>query len=394
MLPIRTALGVASVLAAFAVGPAALAADAVPGYVAQAVASPGRLPPEILADADRKPAELAAFSQIKPGDKIAEIVPGGGYYTRVLSKIVGLTGKLYAVVPMTANAQLVYRRQQEAAMRGLTPPSNPGAQALEISDTWDYKNVVVMQELLTQYNGHFSAPEQLDAVWSNTYHDFHNDEAGKLDAGNLNKAIFAALKPGGIYIVVDQASAKGVGFEAATFLHRSEPDAVKKEVLAAGFVLDGESSALANAGDNHLKAIWDSSLRGKPDTFVLRFKKPSTAPAADKRPGKDAMDGYYGNTVTGMEGSPFQRWVFYHADGTYQEWGLQNDPDDSAQFGLWYWDALGHNCMLHQYPLAQKGFIVCHATTPGKKLGEKWTEDNGGGARPFQMLKGYVYPPK
>jgi predicted methyltransferase len=373
--------------------PLAFAADAVPDYVTAAVDAPGRLPPEKASDADRKPAEVAAFSTVKPGDKVLELVPGGGYYTRVLSKIVGPTGKVYAVVPLTASAQVLYRRQQEAEVRGLPLPADDLLPMNEIENTGDYKNVVVMAPMLSQYGGHVSAPEQLDVVWSNTYHDLKNGEFGQVKAELVDAAIFAALKPGGVYMIID-GSAPGKGFDAVAFLHRSDAEAVKKEVVAAGFTFDGESKALANPVDKHSHAVWDASLRGKPDQFVLRFRKPSSASAAGKRPGKNAMDGYYGNTVTGVENTPFQRWVFYHADNTYQEWGLQNDPEDSAQAGLWYWDAMGHNCMLHQSPLEQRGFVVCHATAAGKKLGESWMEDNGAGPRAFTMLKGYVYPPK
>ena len=117
----------------------------------------------------------------------------------------------------------------------------------------------------------------------------------------------------------------------------------------------------------------------------MLFRSPASA-TGDKRPPANAMDGYFGNTDIGLVGSEMQRWVFYHPDTTYQEFG---NTGTRLQEGTWYWDAFGHNCMLHQYPADERGFIVCHATAPGKKPGESWMEDNGAGARPFKLIKGY-----
>ena len=90
----------------------------------------------------------------------------------------------------------------------------------------------------------------------------------------LNKAIYDALKPGGIYLVLDHAAAAGSGLRDTETLHRIDPAAVKKEVLAAGFVLDGESDVLHNPQDDHTAKVFDPAIRGKTDKFIFRFRKP------------------------------------------------------------------------------------------------------------------------
>jgi predicted methyltransferase len=111
-------------------------------------------------------------------------------------------------------------------------------------------------------------------VWTaENYHDFHN--VPNLDEVTLNKLIFGALKPGGIYIDEDH-SAPGTGSTATSTLHRIDPAVVIKEVQAAGFVLEGQSNVLANPADPHSAAVFDPSIRGKTDKFLLKFRKPAS----------------------------------------------------------------------------------------------------------------------
>lgn len=381
----------------------AFAADAVPAYVTQAVNDAGRPPGDKERDSARHPAELVAFSGIKPGSKVVDFVPGGGYYTRILAKLVGPKGKVYAVAPMRAgyrDLEALIAENRKAVRDGKTPRGNPVDPVLAIQNIAEYPNVTAMLEMLWQYDGQMSVPEQVDAVWTTeNYHDLHNPGMGvNAMMPSVNKAIFAALKPGGVYLVTDHSAAKGTGFTQTQSLHRADMEAVKAEVLAAGFVLDGESTLLSNASDDRAKSSIDPVMHDKTEIFALRFKKPANAPATDMRPAKNAMNGYFGNTSHSGIGTPNQRWVFYHADGTYQEFGdpKVDDPDrdDAVQSGLWYWDALGHNCMIHEYPAAQRGFTVCHATGINKKPGETWTQDNGNGMpRTYRIDPGYHYPP-
>jgi len=116
-------------------------------------------------------------------------------------------------------------------------------------------------------------PEPLDMVWtSENYHDFHNIPNGDVVA--LNQVIFKALKPGGVYMVEDH-SAPGTGTSATSTLHRIDPETVVQEATAAGFVLEGRSNILANPADPHTAPVFDPSIRGKTDKFLLKFRKPA-----------------------------------------------------------------------------------------------------------------------
>jgi predicted methyltransferase len=106
------------------------------------------------------------------------------------------------------------------------------------------------------------------------YHDLHDTFMGPADVPAFNRNVYAALKPGGVFVVLDHAAAAGSGLRDTDTLHRIDIAAVKSEVEAAGFVLDGESAVLANPADSHDKNVFDPSIRGRTDQFLLRFKKP------------------------------------------------------------------------------------------------------------------------
>jgi predicted methyltransferase len=121
----------------------------------------------------------------------------------------------------------------------------------------------------------FVAPEKLDIVWtSQNYHDLHDSFFGPADIPAVNKAIYNALKPGGIFIVLDHDAAPGSGLRDTETLHRIDEASVKKEVEAAGFKLVGESKALRNPADSHIAKVFDPSIRGHTDQFILKFRKP------------------------------------------------------------------------------------------------------------------------
>jgi predicted methyltransferase len=238
---------------------AALAADtaSLPPNIAAAVSNPLRPTQDTQRDANRKPGEVLAFAGVKEGDQIAELVPGGtprgGYFTRLLSKAAGKDGHVYAFYPTEFDALLAKLKS-----------SIPGEDS-------NYPNVSIVHQPLAS----FTAPVPLDLVWtSQNYHDLHDSFAGGLNVGALNKAVFAALKPGGIYLVLDHAAAAGSGLRDTETLHRIDESAVKKEVEAAGFVLEGESDALHNPADPHTAAIFDPAIRGHTDQFILKFRKP------------------------------------------------------------------------------------------------------------------------
>ncbi len=248
----KTILTVTAVAAGLLFSAASFAAEP-PAVVKAAVADKARPAADTERDANRKPAEAVAFAGIKAGDKVADINPGGGYFTRIFSKVVGPTGKVYGVIGAATLAQ--------------RPTAGDGMKALQADA--QYGNIVFHA---SDYDK-LSMPEALDVAWtSDNYHDFKNRPAGFTEA--MNKAIFAALKPGGTYIVIDHAAEKGSGGRDTNTLHRVDPDLVKKEVLAAGFKLDGESNILANPADDHKGGVGDGAVKGKTDQFVFKFKKP------------------------------------------------------------------------------------------------------------------------
>jgi predicted methyltransferase len=118
-------------------------------------------------------------------------------------------------------------------------------------------------------------PDKLDLFWiSQNYHDLHDKFLGPVDVAAFNRQVFQALKPGGRYIVLDHVAAKGSSPDVTETLHRIEADTVKREVEAAGFVLEAESDLLANPADPHTKGVFDPSIQGRTDQFILKFRRP------------------------------------------------------------------------------------------------------------------------
>src|SRR4051812_36588084 len=228
----------------------------VPKAIAAAVADPARPQADRERDADRKPAECIAFAGLKAGQRIADLLPGGGYFTRIFSGVVGPKGEVIAVATPKRPDAPPDRPEPSAAVRAIAADPH-------------YKNVNVSVEKLTE----LKLPEKLDMVWtSQNYHDVHN--VPNIDVGAFNKAVYQSLKPGGIYIVIDHATEKGAGFTATSTLHRSDPEAVKTEVAEAGFEFVGASDVIANPADDHTTAVFEKGLHDKTDRYLLKFRKP------------------------------------------------------------------------------------------------------------------------
>jgi len=121
-------------------------------------------------------------------------------------------------------------------------------------------------------------PEKLDAFWiSQNHHDLHDGFMGPVDMAAFNRAVYDALKRGGIYIVLDHVAAKGSPADVTDTLHRIEPSTVRREVEAAGFKYEGESNILANPADPHTAGVFDSSIQGRTDQFILKFRRPRSS---------------------------------------------------------------------------------------------------------------------
>ena len=241
-------LAAAVVAALLSAAPALAQNAAAPAYQA-AVADTLRPADEVARDPLRHPAEMLAFAQVKPGWRIADIRPGAGYFSRLFSRVVGEGGHVYAFVPnRTAERE------------------NPRADALVAA----YPNISRVNGDLDAMS--FDAP--LDLVFmSQEYHDFHIPAFG-VDVARMNRAVYAALKPGGLYIVIDHSGRAGTGNTEVQSLHRIEGDFLRAEVEAAGFVFEGASQALANPDDDRTVSVFDESIRGQTDQFVYRFRKP------------------------------------------------------------------------------------------------------------------------
>jgi predicted methyltransferase len=237
---------------------ACLAAGAPYPVIAQASASnnvpvAARPDADKARDADRKPMAMMAFAKVKHGETVVDYLPGKGYFTRLFSDAVGPKGKVYAVWD-----QILIDRLKG---KPLPPPvsGEPGRGNV-------HEGVANTETL--------GVPGKVDLVWTaQNYHDVHI-WAGAPGTATLNKVVFAALKPGGYYVIVDHAGAPGLDDAGTAKLHRIDEAVVKAEVEAAGFVLDGESSVLRNPADPHTATVFDPSIRGKTDQFVLRFRKP------------------------------------------------------------------------------------------------------------------------
>ena len=221
-----------------------------------AVADPSRPDSDTTRDADRKPAQTLAFSGIKPGDKVADYVADSGYFTRLFSSIVGTKGHVYAVEP---TGFFKYQSFAKAAAE---------LQGYAVA----HPNVTVTTAAALEG---LRFPEKLDLFWiSQNYHDLHDKFMGPVDTAAFNKAVYEALNPGGLYVVLDHSAAPGAAADVTETLHRIESSTVRREVEAAGFKFDSESSILANPADPRTAKVFDPTIRGHTDQFILKFRKP------------------------------------------------------------------------------------------------------------------------
>ena len=237
--------------------PPADALSAVPANIAMALSDPSRPAADMVRDELRLPGQTLAFAGVRPGAKVADLIPGSGYFTRIFSKAVGPRGHVYAYVP----DELTKLAKREPAVKAIAADPN-------------YRNVSVILDTLPS----FGAPERLDLVFTaQNYHDMHDKFMGPADLMVVNRQVFKALKPGGVYLVLDHSAEPGSGLRDTETLHRIDPEAVKREVTAAGFIFEGESRVLRDGYDTRKLSVFDPSIRGKTDQFIYKFRKPAGA---------------------------------------------------------------------------------------------------------------------
>lgn len=232
--------------------PAEVSADA-PNIVA-ALADSRRAAEESARDGARHAAETLAFARIESGDRVADIFPGGGYWTRLFAVAVGDAGRVYPTI-----------RPDGVAGEYELPVVAVAAQ---------YPNAVMAR---VPYDA-LAFPEPLDVIFTaQNYHDLAIASYNLGDRNAMNASAFAALKPGGIYVIIDHSAVDGAALQTEdndATLHRIDQATVRSEVEAAGFVFDGESPALRNAADTRTVSVFDPSIRGSTDQFMMRFRKP------------------------------------------------------------------------------------------------------------------------
>jgi predicted methyltransferase len=187
---------------------------------------------------------------------VADYIAAAGYFTRLFANIVGTAGHVYAVEPTSFfQFERFVKAVAELDSYAVTHP-----------------NVTVTTAAALEG---LKFPEKLDVFWiSRNYHDLHDKFMGPVDIAAFNKAVYSALKPGGLYVILDHSAAAGAPENVTETLHRIESSTVRREVEAAGFKLDSESSILANPADPRTIEVFDKTIHGKTDQFILKFRKP------------------------------------------------------------------------------------------------------------------------
>lgn len=218
-----------------------------PAYIRAAVESDARPEADRARDADRKPAQILALSGIEPGDRVIEIAGFGNYYTRMLSSIVGDAGKV-------SMFDLPYTGGRAGAASAAFVAEHPNTEYHLV----DYDDAVF--------------PQNVDIVFMILY--YHDLGLQDIDRAALNARLFSALKPGGVYLIVDHKAAEGSGWRDTERLHRVGVEEIVREVRAAGFELELDSDLLANPDDDRTQMVFAPGVRGHTDRAVFVFRKP------------------------------------------------------------------------------------------------------------------------
>ena len=204
-----------------------------------------------------KQSKLIRFARVGAGATVIDVYPGEGDWTRLFSEVVGPEGRVYSFVPAEVAD---FKEDPVGAMRALA--KEPGRENVEAVSA----DLVAMPEVT----------QPADVVWLHLfYHDLHTAliQARGATAADFNRAVYARLKPGGSYVIVDHAAAAGTGTSDTQALHRIDPASVREEVEAAGFVLDAQTTLLARKDDAHAIKVFDPAIKGETDRFAYRFVK-------------------------------------------------------------------------------------------------------------------------
>jgi predicted methyltransferase len=245
ILSLLTALGLCLTVQGFTADP-----------VADAIGKPGRLETDLQRDTRSRPDIVLPLLQLQPGDRVADIWAGGGYYSELIATIVGDEGEVLVV------NNLAYGKYVDKALTERQEGRNLGNFTMH---TREVEDLDLGQDTLDA------------ALIILSYHDtYHVDEPNgwrAINAADFMGQIHRALKTGGRFLVVDHYAASGSGNAAAQELHRIDIDFVIDDISSRGFKLVAESDILRNPLDNYAITVFDPTVRGKTDRFVLVFEK-------------------------------------------------------------------------------------------------------------------------
>ena len=233
----------------------------IPADISDAINSPERPAADKALDAGRKPDQILAFYGIKPGMKVADIFAGGGYMTELFARIVGPNGTVYS---QNGPFPEKFKQVEDAWNQRLKEPALKNV--VRVSKPFDAPDLLPVP------------PDSLDAVIIHL--NYHDLVGFKMNRDNVNAAVFKALKPGGIYGIVDHSAPAGTGATDTATLHRIDEDFLIKDVEKAGFKLSGASSALRHPEDDRTWLVFKH--RGETDRFMLKFTK-APAMASEER---------------------------------------------------------------------------------------------------------------
>ncbi|MDJ0927393.1 MAG: methyltransferase domain-containing protein [Gammaproteobacteria bacterium] len=230
----------------------------------RAISNPARTPADRARDEQRQAAAILEFFGIQPGMVVLDLYSGGGYYTELLSFIVGENG---AVVAHNNTPYLKFA-------------------SAEIERRYSAGRLENVERLQAENNELVLADGRFDAVLMIlAYHDvYYVDEASgwsKIDGNKLLAAVYDSMKPGGVLGVIDHAATPGSPPETGGSLHRIDPNVIRADLGSAGFIFEAESDLLRNPQDDRSVSPFDASVRGRTDRVVMRFRKPWPAPATD-----------------------------------------------------------------------------------------------------------------
>src|SRR5271157_2376452 len=236
-------------------------ASQIPKQITDAINSPDRPAADKALDAGRRPDQIMAFYEIKPGMKVADIFAGGGYMTELYARIVGSTGTVYS---QNGPFPEQFKKSEDTWNQRLKEPALTNV--VKVSKPFDAPDLLPVP------------PDSLDAVIIHL--NYHDIVGFKMNREPMNAAVFKALKPRGIYGIVDHSAKPGTGDTQRTTLHRIDEDFLIKDVEKTGFKLSGASSAVRHPEDDRTWIVFKH--RGQTDRFMLKFiKAPAMASATN-----------------------------------------------------------------------------------------------------------------